>query len=146
MHTREESAQGSHLLWASELDSLMSAGPLEWFAFFNFCLSLFHSYSFSRSVSISFDSCHVWALTPSYMSWRKTEASLLRCCDLKPQALGKLQNNVRATSHVVLKDVMKFEWRCRWLSSRFNLVIFQWMCSWYYIAEAKITFFHSYLE
>lgn len=34
-------------------------------------------------------------------SWRKTEASLFRCCDLQPKALEKLQNNVRATCHVV---------------------------------------------
>lgn len=69
IHTREESAQGSHLLCASELDSLMSVGPLEWLAFSNFSPSLspFHSHSFSHSVSISFDFCHVWALTPSYM-------------------------------------------------------------------------------
>lgn len=32
-------------------------------------------------------------------------------------------------------DVMKIEWRCQWLSSRFNLVIFHWICSWYYILK-----------
>lgn len=72
IHTREQSAQGSHLLWASELDSLMSAGPLEWFAFSNFSLSL--SLSFFLSLCLHF----VWFLpcvsSDTFLhenSWRK---------------------------------------------------------------------------
>lgn len=99
-------------------------------------LSLFHSHSFSHSVSISFDSCHVWALTPSYM---RTAGEKLKppFSDAVIYSHKRWKNCKTAFAHVMssIEDVMKIEWRCQWLSSRFNLVIFHWKCSWYYIVK-----------
>lgn len=87
-------------------------------------LSPFHSHSFSHSVSISFDSCHVWALTPSYMRTAGEK--------LKPPF-----SDAVICSHECWKysktTYLSCRLRCRWwnsnggaddFSSRFNLVTF----------------------